>query len=526
MKIKINVFIMIAFAISCFMPLTVFGTDVFYTYDEVGNMILKSGDDDNDGLTNTDAVIYGTDPQNEDTDDDGMLDGWEVLNGLNPLYDDANNDPDNDGVSNYDESLAGTNPNMPYDLILANDTVSTGVAKAYQAENSITAGPAYIIESGSNVSLEAGNIITLKPGFSANDGSTFNASVVQTNFTVPVVTENILLGNWEFEDGSGSVASDSSGNGSHGTVNGGAAWTTTGKVGGALDFDGVDDYVDIGDIDLTDAFTIAAWIKLSSTGKYTIVGKSYSTYQFIVTSTGNLVFSRNTSSGISYNAGLAINTWYHVAVTFNTTDGMVMYLNGSAVAADSDITTTATNNTPTKIGARAWTAKDFFHGILDEVHVYDTALTALEVQDLVGNNNVGYMAHFALEGNADDSSGNGNHGTVNGGAVWTATGKVGGALDLDGVDDYVDIGDVDLTDAFTIAAWIKLSSTGQYTIVGKSYSTYQFIVSSTGNLVFHRNSSSGIWYGAGLAIDTWYHVAVTFNTTDGMVLYCISTVAR
>ena len=62
----------------------------------------------------------------------------------------------------------------------------------------------------------------------------------------------------------------------------------------------------------------------------------------------------------------------------------------------------------------------------------------------------------------------------NGGAVWTATGKVGGALDFDGVDDYVDIGDIDLTDSFTIAAWMKLSSTGKYTIVGKSYSTYQF----------------------------------------------------
>ena len=196
---------------------------------------------------------------------------------------------------------------------------------------------------------------------------------------------------------------------------------------------------------------------------------------------------------------------------------MVMYLNGSAVAANSDITPTNTDNIVTKIGATGWTAQDFFHGTLDEIRVYDTAITAQEVQDLVGD--FGLMAHYAFEGNADDSSGSGNHGTVNGGAAWTAAGKVGGALDFDGVDDYVGVGDIDLTDAFTIAAWIKLSSTGKYMIVGKSFGTYQFFVSPTGGLVFQRNSSTPMRYNAGLVTDAWYHVAVTFNTTDGMVMY-------
>ncbi len=163
-------------------------------------------------------------------------------------------------------------------------------------------------------------------------------------------------------------------------------WAATGKVGSAFEFDGVDDYVDVGDIDLTDAFTIAAWIKLSSTGRYMIVGKTNQTYQFFVSSTGNLVFERNSSPAISFNAGLEIDTWYHVAVTFNTTDGMVMYLDGSAVATDSEITSTNTNNVATKIGATGWTAQGFFHGILDEVRMYDAALTAQEVQDLVGDN--------------------------------------------------------------------------------------------------------------------------------------------
>ena len=95
-----------------------------------------------------------------------------------------------------------------------------------------------------------------------------------------IVGESSLIGYWKFNEGSGTTVEDSSGNGNDGTINGDATWTT-GKNGGGLDFDGLDDYVDVGDIDLTDAFTIAAWIKISSMGKNMIVGKSYSTYQFL-----------------------------------------------------------------------------------------------------------------------------------------------------------------------------------------------------------------------------------------------------
>ncbi len=62
-----------------------------------------------------------------------------------------------------------------------------------------------------------------------------------------------------------------------------------------------------------------------------------------------------------------------------------MYLNGSAVDTNSDITPTITNNVSTKIGARTGTPKDFFHGTIDEVYVYGTALTAQEVLGLFNN---------------------------------------------------------------------------------------------------------------------------------------------
>ena len=102
------------------------------------------GDRDFDGLPDAVESQYGTDPDNEDTDGDGMLDGWEVDNGLNPLdngesddvendpseadADDAevqeeddswpnpddgpNGDPDRDGLINSVEVTEGTNPRL------------------------------------------------------------------------------------------------------------------------------------------------------------------------------------------------------------------------------------------------------------------------------------------------------------------------------------------------------------------------------------------------------------------------------
>jgi subtilisin family serine protease len=71
------------------------------------------GDPDGDGLTNLEEYENDTDPRNADTDGDGMPDGWEVEHGLDPLDpDDALLDWDNDGLSNLEEYLRGTNPNL------------------------------------------------------------------------------------------------------------------------------------------------------------------------------------------------------------------------------------------------------------------------------------------------------------------------------------------------------------------------------------------------------------------------------
>ncbi|MHA1366918.1 MAG: hypothetical protein ACTSP5_10970 [Candidatus Heimdallarchaeota archaeon] len=84
-------------------------------------------DTDSDGIDDdVEIFVYGTDPTREDTEGDIMPDLYEIVHGLNPLVDDANDDKDNDNLLNIDEYLSGTDPNnidSDYDDLMDGDEV-------------------------------------------------------------------------------------------------------------------------------------------------------------------------------------------------------------------------------------------------------------------------------------------------------------------------------------------------------------------------------------------------------------------
>ncbi len=129
-------------------------------------------------------------------------------------------------------------------------------------------------------------------------------------------------------------------------------------------------------------------------------------------------------------------------------------------------------------------------------------------------------AHWALDGDATDSSGNGNDGTVNGGATWVAAGKIGGALSLNGTDAYVDCGNsasLDITEAITLSAWVHTADANNAEhnpYVGKGDQAYA-IKHSTDNQI-QTFIYDGGWYSANYSIDPsfndeWHHVASTYD---------------
>jgi hypothetical protein len=171
-------------------------------------------------------------------------------------------------------------------------------------------------------------------------------------------------------------------------------------------FGGTDEHGLIGDVtplqfERTDSFSISAWVKTTATATQTIFGKMLGTTTFrgynfrllntpagvlqmqIISDNGaaNLISLRTTSAVA--NDGL----WHHVCVTYagtSTTAGIKLYIDGaipsSTVVSAGPVTATILGGASAAIGARINAASDsFFVGNIDEVAVYNKALTGLEV---------------------------------------------------------------------------------------------------------------------------------------------------
>ena len=276
---------------------------------------------------------------------------------------------------------------------------------------------------------------------------------------------------WRFEEGSGSFVADSSGNGNDGTIYG-AAWTSdvpSSALGDwAVYFDGLDDYVDCGDILMpVDQVTISFWLKLNSVEhEADLVGKEMCCKIFI--NDARQIRFQLSNGGWHTSLGasepLSLDTWYHVACTY---DGNLakIYINSGKEAETAETGSQNDNSSSFKIGA-VWNNPPWFSNTtIDEVKVYDYALTAEQIAEDMESNRLVALWHFE-EGSGNsvaDSSGSGNDGTIYG-AAWTndvPSSALGDwAIYFDGVDDYVDVPDnyTLALDSLTIEAWINTNT--------------------------------------------------------------------
>jgi hypothetical protein len=199
---------------------------------------------------------------------------------------------------------------------------------------------------------------------------------------------------WSFNEASGTSATDSSGNGNTATLVNGVA-RTTGNYGGGLTFDGVNDYITVPNSSSLNiagsGLTLSMWIKPQALagGDSVVLGKFWNAtmtspyYQYGLELTGGTVpnFFIGTTGGplsASMGSALALNQWSYLAVVFDGSQ-VKYYVNGVLVTTASLPATITARTNPFGIGADANT-QQFFKGSLDEVRIYNRALTAQEVQ--------------------------------------------------------------------------------------------------------------------------------------------------
>jgi hypothetical protein len=199
----------------------------------------------------------------------------------------------------------------------------------------------------------------------------------------------VPIAHWSMDEGSGSIAGDSAGT-NDGTVHG-ALWTSSGAIDGGLSFDGDGDYVDCGNgssLDLTGSITLSAWINPDSLSGTIISKRQYRDAQYLFDfDNGALRFCWYNGGWkvVSYDASGLTSQWSHVAVTYDSvTDAVVLYLDGSAVASDTQSPGLLRNSIPVCIGAwvAGGNAKNAFDGKVDQVKIFDSALSAGDVLTL------------------------------------------------------------------------------------------------------------------------------------------------
>ncbi len=359
-----------------------------------------------------------------------------------------------------------------------------------------------------------------------------------------------LVGWWDFNGN----AKDKTPYRRHGTVTGAVlANDRKGTANKAYSFNGTTDYISNGTslVTLNSSFSISAWINIADIthNTYSIVGantgndiaKTYFIFMHRTDKSG-LTFQWDNGAGSAFwpataSQNLTANTWTHAVVVFQPSANTVdIYQNGVRVTHDTAFITAPDQTTGQTWNIGSWggtPVANFFNGSLDDIRIYNRALSAAEVTALYGEYNPGLqisdlqkglVGQWKMDGNAKDSTPNRNHGTVNGAVVLTADRKTqtNKAYNFPGAtNDYIQVkhnAAFSLNSTFTISVWFYASSPPSANFLGKRTGTgaknYQL---NLGGVTAHKltasigDSGSFTTITGGTTIDdgVWHHLVFT-----------------
>ena len=217
--------------------------------------------------------------------------------------------------------------------------------------------------------------------------SPFHAALAIAPPRTALAAASGLVAAYAFDEGSGTTVTDLSGNGNNGTITN-ATWSTSGKYGKALQFNGTSALVTIPDtasLRLSSGMTLEAWVNPSAVNAKwrDVVYKGNDNYYLSATSTNASRPDAGMIAGGTYadafgTSKLPTNTWSFLTETYDGST-LRLYVNGTQVSSTAHTGSIATSTNPLQIGGDSIYGQ-YFAGRIDNVRVYNTALTAAQIQ--------------------------------------------------------------------------------------------------------------------------------------------------
>jgi len=209
-------------------------------------------------------------------------------------------------------------------------------------------------------------------------------------------TTGVLAGWWKLDEAEGTKVADSSGNGQDGVTHGDPTWRPEGgRVGGALQFDGVDDYVETGWATDLPAWTVAAWIKSPAPPTSpTAQGPVHRENSFQINwdhgddnfRGGAGLRVQGTWYGASFGE-LKADTWYHLAATYDG-ENLKTFKDGILITDNAEPSGRPDADSHNLTLGKHATADAYFTGTIDDVRIYSSAFGVDQIQALVAGREI------------------------------------------------------------------------------------------------------------------------------------------
>lgn len=384
-----------------------------------------------------------------------------------------------------------------------------------------------------------------------------NSGNADLEFDIQVLKQDIdpidagLIAHYPFNGN----ATDESGNGHDGTVNGATLSADRfGHANSAYAFDGTGSFIEVADSESlrlanTD-YTISLWFEettRSTSHNHTLMAKRSSGSQngWLYTLAGDLAPNANgtikyhLSGGydpfIASTATAPLGQWTHAVIIYDHSAQTIRcYINGLLDSEHADMPSPNPSAAVNLIIGRDSASSNYgFHGSIDDIRIYNRALSDAEVQNLAGKTiDTTLIAYYPFNGNATDESGNGHDGTVTGAALTADRfGNPNSAYHFDGDSDVISIADhADFTVSnVSICAWIKTQDKSDHKHITSCYNTSYY--ADWYNLALTKDTGTARWAAdpggnvtvpvaigtTDLADNSWHFIVAVRDTAGGQL---------